>query len=136
MLPMPRVHRLRSLSAVALSVGCWLLAISGAWAQIDFRAAMAPSRILKEEDPFCCIRCGKPFGVKSTIERISAKLAERHWMFQGAPERLEALKMCEDCRVIAITEQQFDPHAPPRPPVRTTDDFLREREAMRRKDET
>jgi len=103
--------------------------------QIDFRAAMAPSRILKEEEPFCCIRCGKPFGVKSTIERIIAKLADKHWMFQGAPERLEALKMCEDCRVIAITEQQFDPHAPPRQPVRTTDDYLHEREAMRRKEE-
>jgi hypothetical protein len=56
-------------------------------------------------------------------------------MFQGTPERLEALKMCEDCRVIAITEQQFDPHAPPRQPVRTTDDYLHEREAMRRKEE-
>ena len=38
--------------------------------------------------------------------------------------------MCEDCRVIAITEQQFDPYgAPPRPKARTTEDYLREREA-------
>jgi ferredoxin len=35
--------------------------------QIDFDATRAPARILKEEEPFCCIRCGKPFGVKSTI---------------------------------------------------------------------
>jgi ferredoxin len=28
--------------------------------QIDFRAARAPARILKEEEPFCCISCGKP----------------------------------------------------------------------------
>ena len=37
--------------------------------------------------------------------------------------------MCEDCRVIAITEQGLDPYgAPPRPKVRTTEDYLRERE--------
>ena len=27
--------------------------------QIDFDAARAPARILKEEEPFCCIRCSK-----------------------------------------------------------------------------
>ena len=47
---------------------------------------------------------------------------------QGS-ERLDVLKMCEDCRVAAVTEDDFDPHgAPPRPNVRTTDDYLRERE--------
>jgi len=87
------------------------------------------TRVLKEEAPFPCIRCGKPFGVRSAIERVSAKLEGRHWMFQNAPERLDLIKMCEDCRVIAVTEAGFDPHAaPPRPRVRTTDDYLRERE--------
>ena len=43
--------------------------------QLDFRAATAMSRVLKEEEPFHCIRCGKPFGVKSTIERVIGKLA-------------------------------------------------------------
>ncbi|HTB03616.1 MAG TPA: 4Fe-4S dicluster domain-containing protein, partial [Bradyrhizobium sp.] len=47
--------------------------------QIDFRAARAPARILKEEEPFCCIRCSKPFGVKSAIERVVAKLEGKHW---------------------------------------------------------
>ena len=43
--------------------------------------------------------------------------------------RLDVLKMCEDCRVGAVMDQGLDPHgAPPRPPVRTTDDYLRERE--------
>jgi ferredoxin len=96
--------------------------------QLDFRAATTASRTLKEEEPFACIRCGKPFGVKSTIERVSAKLAGRHWMFKGTAERLDVIKMCEDCRVIAMTEQEFDPHAAPRPQVRTTEDYLRERE--------
>jgi hypothetical protein len=40
--------------------------------------------------------------------------------------------MCEDCRVIAITREGFDPHAAPvRPRLRTTDDYLRERETKR-----
>jgi ferredoxin len=98
--------------------------------QLDFRAATATARVLKEEEPFHCIRCGKPFGVKSTIERVTAKLAGKHWMFAGAAARLDVIKMCEDCRVIAMTEQELDPHgAPPRPQPRTTEDYLREREA-------
>ncbi len=101
--------------------------------QLDFRAATATARVLKEEEPFHCIRCGKPFGVKSTIERVAAKLEGKHWMFQNSAERLDVIKMCEDCRVVAITEQQFDPYgAPPRPKVRTTEDYLREREEQER----
>jgi ferredoxin len=98
--------------------------------QLDFRAATASARVLKEEEPFHCIRCGKPFGVKSTIERITAKLEGKHWMFQNAAARLDVIKMCEDCRVIAITEQEFDPHGAP-PKARTTEDYLREREEKR-----
>jgi len=100
--------------------------------QLDFRAATAMSRVLKEEEPFHCIRCGKPFGVKSTIERVIGKLAGQHWMYEKNSKRLEALRMCEDCRVAVVTDEEFDPHAPPRPAVRTTDDYLREREARQR----
>jgi ferredoxin len=97
--------------------------------QLDFRAATAASRVIKEEEPFHCIRCDKPFGVKSTIERVTAKLEGKHWMFKGQAKRLEVLKMCEDCRVVAMTEDSFDPYgAPERPKPRTTDDYLRERE--------
>jgi ferredoxin len=96
--------------------------------QIDFRAATAAARILKEEPPFACIRCGKPFGVKSTIERVAAKLEGKHWMYTGAPQRLDVVKMCDDCRVAVVSEQDFDPHgSPPRQPVRTTEDYLKER---------
>jgi ferredoxin len=100
--------------------------------QIDFRAATAAARVLKEEAPFQCIRCNKPFGVKSTIERVSAKLEGKHWMFKGSARRLDVIKMCEDCRVAVMAEEDFDPYGKPRPPVRTTDDYLREREAKAR----
>ena len=41
--------------------------------------------------------------------------------------------MCEDCRVVAITEQEFDPYAaPPRPMARTSEVYLREREEQER----
>ena len=89
--------------------------------------------MLKEEEPFACIRCGKPLGVKSTIERVTAKLEGKHWMFKNSAARLDVIKMCEDCRVIAMSEDQLDPYgAPPRPKVRTTEDYLREREAQDR----
>jgi len=94
----------------------------------------ADSRVLKEETPFCCIRCGKPFGVRSTIERVVAALEGKHWMFKDAPERLALVRMCDDCRVAFVTEQEFDPHATARPPARTTDDYLRERAAKKRTD--
>jgi ferredoxin len=96
--------------------------------QIDFRAATASARVLNQEEPFRCIRCDKPFGVKSTIERVTAKLEGRHWMFKGQAARLDVLKMCEDCRVAAVSEQNFDPYGAPRPKVRTSEDYLRERE--------
>lgn len=98
--------------------------------RLDFKAWNEPPRVLKEEEPFNCIACGKPFGTKSSIERVLGKLGERHWMFQGEnARRLDVIKMCADCRVEAVVNESFDPHtATPRPPVMTTDDYLRERE--------
>jgi ferredoxin len=99
--------------------------------QIDFRAATASARILKEEEPFHCIRCAKPFGVKSTIERVTAKLEGKHWIYKNSAQRLDVIKMCEDCRVIAMSETDFDPYGAPRPNPRTTQDYLREREELK-----
>lgn len=96
--------------------------------QIDFRAATAPARVLKEEEPFCCVRCNKPFGVKSTIERVVAKLEGSHWMYAGGSRRVDLIKMCEDCRVAVVSEENFDPYGAPARAVRTTDDYLGERE--------
>ena len=53
-------------------------------------------RILNQDQPFCCIRCNKPFATRSVIERITDKM-KHHPMFSG--DALLRLKMCEDCRV-------------------------------------
>jgi len=55
------------------------------------------SRILHEEQPFCCISCGKPFATKSMLDVMMKKL-EGHWMFQSEEAR-RRLQMCEHCRV-------------------------------------
>jgi ferredoxin len=97
--------------------------------RIDFDAWKGGRRVLKQEEPFHCINCAKPFGVRSTIEKIAAKLEGKHWMFSGASaSRISVIKMCEDCRVEVVVNESFDPHlSPQRPPVRTTEDYLRER---------
>jgi ferredoxin len=95
--------------------------------QIDFRAVRAPVRVLKEEQPFCCVRCGKPFGVKTTIDRVLAKLEGKHWMYAGSPKRLDVIKMCGDCRVALSVEEGFEPYGAPNRVTRTTEDYLRER---------
>ncbi len=62
----------------------------------DFEARRHP-RTLHEEQPFCCIRCGKPFATTSLVREIENKL-KGHWMFQNEAD-LQRLQMCEDCRV-------------------------------------
>ena len=51
--------------------------------------------------------------------------------------RFEAIRKADlrrGDRVIVATEQSFDPHeAPMRPPVRTSEDYLREREEEKQK---
>lgn len=97
--------------------------------RIDFDAWKGGKRVLKQEEPFHCINCAKPFGVRSTIEKIAAKLENKHWMFSGdAAKRISVIRMCEDCRVEVVVNESFDPHlSPQRPNVRTTEDYLRER---------
>jgi ferredoxin len=102
--------------------------------QIDFDAARAPARILKEEEPFCCIRCSKPFGVKSTIERVVARLEGKHWMYSNGSGRLDVIRMCDDCRVAFVAGEGFDPYGAQSQKVRTTDDYLRERNARKAAD--
>jgi ferredoxin len=70
--------------------------------RIDFTGAGRNLKVIKEEEPFGCVRCGKPFGVKSTIDTMIARLAG-HSMFADEAA-LDRLKMCNECRVVAIAE--------------------------------
>ena len=100
--------------------------------QIDFEAWETPRRILKEEEPFHCTSCGKPFATRSGIERIQERLSD-HWMFTG-PEgeaRMKVLEMCEDCRVETVVNEGFDPHSEGIRKVRTIEDDLAEAPAKR-----
>jgi ferredoxin len=95
--------------------------------QFDPTDAALSQRVLHEEEPFPCIECGKLFGVKSTIEKITEKLAGKHSMFQtGGAGRL--IQMCDDCRVQAQYHSTNNPFAgAERPRPRTTDDYLSKR---------
>jgi len=62
------------------------------------RGARNRRRILHEEQPFECIRCGKPFATRSSIERVLDRLGG-HALFADQVMR-DRLQMCADCRVI------------------------------------
>jgi ferredoxin len=61
-------------------------------------------RLLHEEQPMCCISCGKPFATRSTLKAMMKKL-EGHWMFQSEAER-RRLEMCDVCRVKDLMRAQ------------------------------
>jgi len=93
--------------------------------QLDLANAALSFKVLNEEEPFECIECGKPFGVRSTIERIVEKLEGRHWMFTGS-DNIRLVKMCDDCRVRAQYHDENSPFRLGEPRrTRTTEDYLK-----------
>ncbi|WP_204114444.1 4Fe-4S binding protein [Shimia biformata] len=94
--------------------------------RLDLTEAALSQQVLNEEEPFECVECGTPFGVKSTIDRITEKLRS-HSMFAGE-DKLRMIQMCDDCRVNAqfhATDNPFQGGERPRP--RTTEDYLSKR---------
>ncbi|MFN3984609.1 MAG: 4Fe-4S dicluster domain-containing protein [Rhodocyclaceae bacterium] len=77
----------------------------------DWEARRKP-RLLNEEEPFCCISCGKPFATQSVIGRMVEKLSGHH-MFQSE-EALRRLKMCGDCRVVDMFADDLKGGSKPR----------------------
>jgi len=64
----------------------------------DERQAQKP-RIINEDQPFCCIACGKPFISRRMFDRITEKLAATgNWKVDKniTPDWLQ---MCGDCRI-------------------------------------
>ena len=99
--------------------------------RLSFMEAAHTHQMIKEEQPFLCIRCGKPYATHASLSKLTEKL-KGHPMFQGEG-KLERLKMCEDCRVVMMTTDDHNPLAHGTVPIpRTTDDYLREREDLRR----
>lgn len=99
--------------------------------QYDFTPdALAPES-LNQEEPFKCISCGTPFGTKAAIDRVTSELEGKHWMFKDS-EQAKLIKMCNDCRVEALSNLGDDPFAEgTRTPVRRTEDYLLAEEKAR-----
>ncbi len=95
--------------------------------QLNLRKEALTYVTLNEEEPFECIECGTPFGVRSTIESIVSKLEDKHWMYQGG-DKTRLIQMCDNCRIQAQYHQEDSPfRVGDRPRVRTTEDDLKER---------
>ncbi|WP_198376961.1 4Fe-4S dicluster domain-containing protein [Neoroseomonas rubea] len=102
--------------------------------RLNFDAAAASPRVVKEEEPAACPSCGKVFGTKASIARVKAKLSA-HWMFAD-PARQAILDLCDSCRINAATLGGLDPYAgAARPVTKTTEDYLREAERAKREDQ-
>lgn len=67
------------------------------------RAARNGVRLLHEDQPFHCERCGSAFASSATIGRIHARLAD-HPRYRTAQSR-RRLGMCADCRVLDMMAQ-------------------------------
>lgn len=68
------------------------------------REARNRPQLLHEEAAFHCISCGKPFASQSIIHTMLGKL-QGHHMFQSERAQ-QRLKMCEDCRVIDVVQDE------------------------------
>ncbi len=68
------------------------------WLADGGKARKAP-RVLHEVQPYHCIRCNKVFGTLPAVEAMIAKIGS-HAAFAGP--NLERLRMCGDCRVVAM----------------------------------
>ena len=55
------------------------------------------AQVMYEEEPFNCVKCGKPFSTQSMMLKMREKL-EGHWMYQD-PAQVRRLEMCDNCRI-------------------------------------
>ena len=95
--------------------------------QLNLAGEALSHRVVHEEEPFACIECGAPFGVRSTVMRITEKLAGKHSMF-ASQDAIRMIQMCDDCRVNAAYHSENNPFAAgERPRVRTTEDYQSKR---------
>lgn len=127
----PDLPQLRFQEDACLQCGICATACPENAIALEPRLNLAPEAlsqvVLHEEEPFPCVECGALFGVKSTIEKITEKLAGNHAMF-ARPEATRMIQMCDNCRVQVQFHQKDSPFAAAdRPKVRTTEDYLSKR---------
>jgi ferredoxin len=72
---------------------------------LDEKAKQAVT--LNEAEPFNCVSCGKPFGTRRMVERMTGKLGA-HSMFASGGA-LRRLQMCGDCRVVDMVGSKDEP---------------------------
>jgi len=72
--------------------------------RLDLTPQARSPRVLHEAPMFACIKCGKPLGPQKLIESMLGRLAG-HSMF-AAPGALDRLRMCGDCRVIDLMQNE------------------------------
>ncbi|NNL17302.1 MAG: 4Fe-4S binding protein [Boseongicola sp.] len=95
--------------------------------QLNLTDEALVQRVMHEEEPFACIECGSLFGVKSTVERITEKLAGSHSMFSTS-QAAKLIQMCDNCRIQAQYHSEDNPfQSGERPRVRTTADYFSKR---------
>jgi ferredoxin len=95
--------------------------------QVDLTDNAFNQRVLNEEEPFACIECGSLFGSKSTIAKITEKLAGKHSMF-ATSDAAKMIQMCENCRIQAQYHSADNPfQGGERPRVRTSEDYFSKR---------
>ena len=100
---------LKFIEANCLQCGICTSACPESALELQPRLNLDPSKsnkslVLKEEEPFRCVSCGKPFATHAMINRMTEKL-KGHWMFD-TPAAANRLRMCEDCRVADMYDRK------------------------------
>lgn len=87
-------------------------------ARFNFEAGERDNpRVMYEEEPFNCVKCGKPFSTQSMMTRVREKL-KAHWMYQDEAQ-IRRLEMCDNCRIedLYVHSGGMDPYDKPAKPT-------------------
>ena len=91
---------------------------------------MTPLRVLVTTDSFPPVCGGSGWSTWELVRGLHARGHDVHVLKVSAGDASGTTEETyEDCRVTVVSEEDFDPYgSPPRQPVRTTEDYLKERE--------